>query len=53
MDETLHDHDRTRTPQVFAETLTPERDTARERSIARGDGQFRAGEGINGEAVFT
>jgi len=51
MDEPMHDA--TKKPPVFGKTLTLEQETALERSIAHGEAQFQAGEGIDGEAVFT
>jgi predicted transcriptional regulator len=51
MDEPMHDD--TKKPPVFGETLTPEQETALEQSIAHGEAQFQAGEGIDGEGVFT
>jgi predicted transcriptional regulator len=46
-------HDATRQPPVYEQALTPEQDAALARSISRGEAQFQAGEGIDGEAVFT
>lgn len=47
----LH-HKREARPRMI-EPLTPERSAALAPSIARGDAQFQAGDGIDGEAVFT
>jgi predicted transcriptional regulator len=38
---------------VSADDLTAEENAALVQSIARGDAQFQAGEGIPGEAVFA
>jgi len=51
MDEPMHDA--TQKPPISDEPLTPDQSADLAPSIARGDAQFQAGEGIDGEAVFT